>query len=444
MKYSFREFSDALPKSIVALAQANTYEVLSHPRLILMHAAEEVQIFLDSRCRQYLPEALRVLPNDPEARFDSAHDDRRLIFAAIGALCDEGFQPFAANLAPPPDHEVAGLLPDIGLLIQLVQQDEPLYQEQASRWLVAAHFYEQFRAYLEESPGFSESSLRMTPEQAAIGVGIINKWWPWVEAIEAASKSGEWVDWKGLGASGLHPNARATSFRKLLASLPEPLSGPLRVKDARESLQRCGSEALSTAAIICRASKPDALRKAISETALMRSDFEFLTRFTFAAIARLSDEGFQPFLSSLTPPNDPGFDEFLPSADALIRLVQQDERLYQEQASRWLVAAHCHAQLRAYSKDNPECFLGHSYDNLMTIEQAEGLVAILNKWWPWVAICDKAISTEGTYDPARRLRDGTTNYIDWKHLFGATELRPNARRTSKRRRTSRRSSRRVR
>lgn len=262
----------------------------------------------------------------------------------------------------------------------------------------------------------------------------------------------------------------STSFRELIDSLPVALSEPLRVANAREWLQRCGSEALFMSTSRRRRYTPVALQKVVSNiTALQkvvskfaepgelldRLDSEDKARLTFAAIARLADEGYQPFLANLAPPDDSEYAELLPGAETLIGLVQQNERLYQEQASRWLVVAHCASQLLSYESANPGCFGAPEPgedDDPMTIDQAVDLVSILNRWWPWVVVCEEAYEAESATDPSVRLRDRVQVYVDWKGL-GAADLRPNSstKRTSKRqraskrrRRTSRRHSRRPR
>lgn len=235
----------------------------------------------------------------------------------------------------------------------------------------------------------------------------------------------------------------ARSFRKLIESLPASLSEPMRTKSAHDWLLRCAREAQVTAAFRCRMDAPAALRVAAAHaerSSYIRFDLEEKIRAKFAAVAVLYDEGFQPFLANLAPPADPDFAKLLPDTHELVRLVEQNERLYQEQSSRWLVAAHFVVALYVYEEENPLCFECIHDDDKMSIEQGVGLVDIISKWWPWIDLCAAAAKEEGRDIPSIRARDMKTVFIDWKDL-GAAELRPNARYASKRRASKRRSRR---
>ena len=129
--------------------------------------------------------------------------DIRRRFAAVAALYNEGYQPFVSGLTPPADPEAEASLP-LGLLIERVEAHERRYQEDVSRWLIAAHFFEALRAFRQDNEGFFRYSGLLTPKQATEGVAIIDKWWPWIEVIQKArEKNIQYLDWKALGANRL-------------------------------------------------------------------------------------------------------------------------------------------------------------------------------------------------------------------------------------------------
>ena len=124
------------------------------------------------------------------------------LFAAVAALNQEGYQPFVATLTPVADPEVAAGI-SVDPLIEKVEAHERCYQEEASRWLIAAHFLEGLLAFKTDNEGFFAGGP-LTTGQAIEGVAIINKWWPWIEVLEDARKKNiQYLDWKALGADEL-------------------------------------------------------------------------------------------------------------------------------------------------------------------------------------------------------------------------------------------------
>ena len=125
------------------------------------------------------------------------------MFAAVDTLYREGYQPFVETLVPVSDPEVmAGI--SVATLIERVETHECQYQEEASRWLIAAHFLEGLLAFKKDSEGFFAEGYSLTLDQAMEGVAIINQWWPWIEVIEDARKKNiQFLDWKELGTDRL-------------------------------------------------------------------------------------------------------------------------------------------------------------------------------------------------------------------------------------------------
>jgi len=137
------------------------------------------------------------------ARKDGKVMDSRLMFAAIAALYNEGYQPFVEGLVPPTDPEAEAKL-SMPSLIEKVGYQERSYQEEASRWLIAAHFLEELLAFKEGNEAFFSNAHLLTADRAMEGVAILNKWWPWVETLEYARDNHiAYIDWKRLGTDKL-------------------------------------------------------------------------------------------------------------------------------------------------------------------------------------------------------------------------------------------------
>ena len=134
------------------------------------------------------------------------------VFAAVAALYNEGYQPFVTELVPPADPTAEAAIP-LDAILKKVSRFERRYQEDVSRWLIAAHFFEELSAFRQEHEEFFLYSPReyqadrydpLVPETAKKGMAIILKWWPWIELVEQARESRTpFIDWKKLGADKL-------------------------------------------------------------------------------------------------------------------------------------------------------------------------------------------------------------------------------------------------
>jgi len=196
---SFEELVDRIPKGLHFTIHSD-YKNLSAEWRDLVPADEKIAVAgqLATVEAQTLlgvtsPNAFQVLETK----------DLRKRFAAVAALYNEGYQPFVPGLTPPTDPEAENSLP-LARLIERVEANERRYQEDVSRWLIAAHFFAELQAFRQDNEGFFRYSEPMTPKQAMEGVAIINKWWPWIEVIQKArEKNIQYLDWKALGADRL-------------------------------------------------------------------------------------------------------------------------------------------------------------------------------------------------------------------------------------------------
>lgn len=127
------------------------------------------------------------------------------VFAAVAALYNEGYQPFLTELVPPADPSAEAAIP-LDAILKKVSRFERRYQEDISRWLIAAHFFEELSAFRQEHEEFFryDAPQHLTPAVAKRGMAIILKWWPWIELVEMAQKARTpFIDWKKLGADKL-------------------------------------------------------------------------------------------------------------------------------------------------------------------------------------------------------------------------------------------------
>jgi len=127
------------------------------------------------------------------------------VFAAVAALYDEGYQPFVTGLVPPADPSAEAAIP-LDAILKKVSRFERRYQEDVSRWLIAAHFFEALSAFRQEHEEFFryDAPQHLTPAVAKSGLAIVLKWWPWIELVEKARESRTpFIDWKKLGADKL-------------------------------------------------------------------------------------------------------------------------------------------------------------------------------------------------------------------------------------------------
>ena len=195
-------FLRSLPSSPASIEDAQTalpaglIQTYSTPAFNIRKASTEL---LTLSQRQSTDEP-RVFRSRPWGRRLKGH---RQLFATVAALYKEGYQPFVPGLVPPEDPEMEVTL-SLKPLIEAVEANERGYQEDVSRWLVATSCYQDLMTFREDNRGFFDNSYPLSPKQAMEGVAIINKWWPWIQAIEEAQdRHIAYLDWKALGADKL-------------------------------------------------------------------------------------------------------------------------------------------------------------------------------------------------------------------------------------------------
>ncbi len=132
------------------------------------------------------------------------------VASLIARISERGVQPFLPALMPVDTDTSWYPTLNFERVFAHVAENEDLYREAATRWLITAHFYSELLEYSDRGiEGTKSTSLftffprYVSDESAAEGVSILRKWWPWFEAVRELDKKRytKPSDWKYIAGS---------------------------------------------------------------------------------------------------------------------------------------------------------------------------------------------------------------------------------------------------